>query len=129
MPDAHPQKVTVSRFPSYNAAHPVRKQDPVSPAHALFQRAMWPKVYLLLMLLYRNPGATKRGICDLMEWPLWQVRNQFTKMYKCGLLTRRNVGSRVHRYYLTREAFLIARTAVVLEEVLGAAPRPFDGEE
>ena len=40
------------------------------------------------------------------------------------MLTRRNVGARLYSYYLTREAFLIARMVVEIEGVLGAASGP-----
>lgn len=117
------------RVIDYNEANPVRKQDPVSPAHAFLRQAIWPRNYQLVMFLYRNPGATKEGICDLMKWPLWKVRNQFTKMFQCGLMTRQNVGSRLYRYYLTREAFLVARMAVEIDEVLSNAGSIADSEE
>lgn len=84
---------------------------------------------MMVMFLYQNPGTTKKGICDLLQWPLWKVQNQFIKMYQYGLLTRRNVGARLYRYYLTREAFLIARMVVEIEGVLGASERTEDPEE
>ena len=129
MPNAHPQRVIASRLIPYNEANPVRKQDPVSPAHALIQKVMWPRIFLMVMFLYRNPGATKQGICDRMKLPLWKVQQQFHKMKRSGLLTRRHVGVRFYRYYLTREAFLIARMVVEIEQVLSDPEQRMDSEE
>ena len=115
---------------AYNAANPVRKQDTVSPAHAFLRQATWPRNYQLLLFLHQNPGATRRGICDFMKWPLWKVHGHFAKMSRYGLITRRNVGSRLYRYYLTREASLIARTVVEIEAILDPTGRARDqGEE
>ena len=63
-----------TRLIDYNQANPVRKQDPVSPAHAFIQKAMWPRNFMMVMFLYQNPGTTKRGICDHLQWPLWKVQ-------------------------------------------------------